>query len=365
VSIGDIHDDFAGGASVFDFTVRLGRGIECESARVDEWHDLAGLCKTSRLAQNLAMVRSALAGQHRQQRKDAGITGSTERKRCKRVGAPTETTDNVAEAPDGVERGIQRSAPYGVVDYVEAAAAGVVVDVFFDGRLAIVDCRRTQLLNTTLLRARVRREYLCTEGASDLDCHMADTPGAMDQYPLPRLDLGTVHQALPGRDESEGEGGSFAHAEIGWPWRQQIDVYDGEAGERTLQTTYATGQSIDLVAQRQVGHAGTDHLDDSSQIRPENCREGMLRMWRVSAPDLQIKWIDPASLYSDQYLSWSGRGSSDRRTDEGCVDAVKDECIHRRFCDHDLYAPCATACRNTRRRSRSCHRSASAASELL
>src|ERR1700761_8914401 len=119
-------------------------------------------------------MRATFAGQNRQQRKHAGIAGGAKGKRRQRVSAPTKRADDMAKACDGVERGVENSAAYGVIDQIEAAAGSMSGDIIGDRRRVVVDEGRAQLLDIRLVFGRAGREDLSAECARDLNCDVSN-----------------------------------------------------------------------------------------------------------------------------------------------------------------------------------------------
>jgi len=70
-SLRDLYDDLAGGASIPHCSVRICRRIEGEAARIQERHHMATFREPRGLAQDVALMRSALARQHGQQGEDS------------------------------------------------------------------------------------------------------------------------------------------------------------------------------------------------------------------------------------------------------------------------------------------------------
>jgi hypothetical protein len=151
----------------------------------------AGLDEPGRLAQDLAVMGAALAGQQREQGEHAGVGGGAERQRRERVAAPAEATHHVTEPAHGEERGVEAGPPGGVVDQIEAAATGVAGDVVGDRQRAI-DRRGAELLDRRGARRGGHREHAGAGCARDLDRNLADATDAEDQHALARADRGAI-----------------------------------------------------------------------------------------------------------------------------------------------------------------------------
>ena len=142
---------------------------------------------------------------------------------------------------------------------------------------------------------------------------MADAAcAAMDQHLLAGLQRRAVDQSFPGRDEDEGQGGCFPHAEIGRLQRQQVGVDSGEFGERSLHTADASRHAIDLVARLEPRDVTPGLFDHAGEIQPENRRQRMARMRRGAGVDLGVERIDPARADSHQHLARADLGRGDR-----------------------------------------------------
>jgi hypothetical protein len=74
----DVDDDFAAGGAVFDFAMSISYGIERESAGVNDGPDFANLSQAGGFAHDIPMVLAALAGQHRQEGENAGVSSCAE-----------------------------------------------------------------------------------------------------------------------------------------------------------------------------------------------------------------------------------------------------------------------------------------------
>src|SRR5689334_21842754 len=114
------------------------------------------------------------------------------------MGSPAETTDNVTKTHDRVERGIQRTN--GVVDDVKAAAPGMVVHILLDRAAVTIDGRGAELFNRTALSSLVDGVHLRIKGPGDLDNHLANTAGSLNQDFLSFADPGPVDKTFPRRN---------------------------------------------------------------------------------------------------------------------------------------------------------------------
>src|SRR5262249_57750401 len=108
----------------------------------------------------------------------------------------------MTEAAHGLESGIERHAPDGVVDKVKSHATGVALDVVRDGLGAIVDERRPELFDGSALRLRIGRKDLCAKCPGDLDGHLPHaTATTMNQNSPTGGNGGAIDKAFPGPHE--------------------------------------------------------------------------------------------------------------------------------------------------------------------
>ena len=134
-------------------------GAQIEAPGIDTGHDHAGFNQRGGLAQDLAMVGAALPAQQRQQSEDTGIGGRAERQRPERMFAPAKTAHYMAEAADGLERGVEGGAADRVVDEVEASPIGMLCNVLFDRCRSVIDRRRAEPRDESQVDARACREH--------------------------------------------------------------------------------------------------------------------------------------------------------------------------------------------------------------
>jgi hypothetical protein len=110
---------------------------------------------------------------------------------------------------------------------------GVLTDVVHN-RGFPVDGRRAELFDGVSLGCRIGREHLGAVRAGELDCHLADTAGTVDEYLLTGLDLGAVNQPFPRGDDDQRNRSCFSHAKRRRLARQQVRVHRGEFCQRAL-----------------------------------------------------------------------------------------------------------------------------------
>src|SRR5277367_3853994 len=178
--------------------------------------------------------------------------------------APAERADNMAEAPDRVERRIEGCAADGVVHDIETASVRVLPDIIFDALASVVDRRGAEALDQGQALRRSGREYLRAERPCDLDRDMADAAGpAMDQNLLAGADTSAIDQPFPCRDEDQRQGCGLAQTETSRLCRQQIRIDGSVLRERSLQAADPAGHSVDLVAALECAHAWAYGLDDT------------------------------------------------------------------------------------------------------
>jgi hypothetical protein len=157
----------------------VGHLSELEAVGVQDGCHLTGFGKLCGFAQDFAVVRPALPGQHRQQCEDPRICGGAERQRCQRMRSPAQATDHMPKPLHRVG-GIQHWAAYGIhrrcrrVD-VEAAATGVGRNVILHRDHGMVDGDGVKLLDPVLLSGGTGRENFRPKRAGNLNDDMPDT----------------------------------------------------------------------------------------------------------------------------------------------------------------------------------------------
>src|SRR5665213_2993943 len=205
---------------------------------------------------------------------------------------------------DGLERGIEGCASYCVVHDVEAFAVGVLIKILLNRGGLVIDRGGTEAFDDGLLIGRDRGIHVCAEGTGNLHCDMADaTCASMNQNFLTGVNVGAVDQTLPGRDETEWQGSSFAHGEVGGLEGEQIGVHSGELCERALNPSDAACHSVDLVSWFEGRDVGAYLLDDAGEINAEHCGQRYLCVAALSCADLGIQRIDSAGFDTHQDLA--------------------------------------------------------------
>ncbi|MCY1245582.1 hypothetical protein D9M72_587440 [compost metagenome] len=92
--------------------------------------------------------------------------------------APAKAADDMAEALDGLERGIENGAAAGIVDEVKTFATGVSRHIVLQRFRRIVDGRCPHRTNEIGLADAVRGKHPRSERCADLHGHVADTPAS-------------------------------------------------------------------------------------------------------------------------------------------------------------------------------------------
>ena len=127
------------------------------------------------------------------------------------MGAPAKGTEDVTGVPaHGCEGCVDSWASDGVIYDVEPKAICESANVVFNRAGAVVDWSCAEAFDEMFFGRRDGSEHLGSEGTGDLDRHVADAAGALDEYRLARTDPGAVDQTLPGGDDDEWTCGSFA-----------------------------------------------------------------------------------------------------------------------------------------------------------
>jgi hypothetical protein len=121
-NVRDLDNQLAAGSLGFDGAISIAHRLQRVAVRVHQRHDLALIGKPRGLFKDRAVVDAALARQEWQKREDAGICCRAERERAKRMRAPPEDAQDMAEAADRLERGVERGSAGGIVNEIEAPA---------------------------------------------------------------------------------------------------------------------------------------------------------------------------------------------------------------------------------------------------
>src|ERR1700743_3803067 len=105
------------------------------------------------------------------------------------MGARAKAADDMAEAADGLERGVEPHTADRVVDEGETLSTGMGLDIAFDA-LIPVDRRCAQASDVVGLARAIDGIDIGTGCLGDLDDDVSDTARADDQQLLPGLDIG-------------------------------------------------------------------------------------------------------------------------------------------------------------------------------
>jgi hypothetical protein len=221
--------------------------------------------------------------------------------------APAERADDVAEAADGGERGIQAGATERVVDELEPCAAGVSCDIVLHGLHRMVDRRCPDAAEIIALGWPVDGIDLRAEGPGDLHDDMTDTAGAAEHKDLLACpDMGAVDEALPGGHDGKRQNGRITERQIGRFACDQPCVHGGILGQRALDAADAAGHAVDLVTRAKARDAHADRLDCAGKIDAEHGGQGMARMAGGAGTNLGVERIDAAGGDADEHLARTG-----------------------------------------------------------
>src|SRR5262249_31471515 len=232
-------------------------------------------------------------------------------------------------AAHGLESGIEGHAPDGVVDKVKYHATGVVLDVVLDGLGAIFDERRSELLNVSALRLRIDRKDLCAKCLGDLDGYLSHAAATTMNQNFPTGgNGGAIDQAFPGGNEYERQRSGLTHGKVGWLERHQICIDGGEFRQRTLVAAYAAGHPIDLVTFAIARYAGTNCLDGTRHVQPEDRGRRMMGMRGRAVEDFGVEWIDAARGDPNQDLASAWLRTQNVSQAEWCAVVLKNCRFH-------------------------------------
>lgn len=131
------------------------------------------------------------------------------------MSSPAEATDDMSEPRDGFECRVQARAAHGVVDDIEAFAAGMPRHIRIDVLGGIVDRRRSKTSEVVSLGRRIDTVDVGSQCDGDLHSDMPHAT-ARTEYEdrLSSPDVDPVDEALPCGDEDEWQRRCLAHREI-------------------------------------------------------------------------------------------------------------------------------------------------------
>src|SRR6202046_1622832 len=129
------------------------------------------------------------------------------------MNTPSQTAHHMSRVrPHSLERSIQSRSADRIVDNVEAFGIGMPSHILIDRIGLIVNRDGTKALNNLQFFLGDCREDLSPKGTGDLHSHPTNPAcSRLHQYLLSRLDLGTIYQSLPRRDEDERSCRRFTH----------------------------------------------------------------------------------------------------------------------------------------------------------
>ena len=244
--------------------------------------------------------------------------------------APTKAAHDMAEAADSLERSIQRGTAGGVVDEIEAFAAGVASHVLRDRLGVVIDEGCAELLDEGALALGIGGKHFGTETLGDLDGDVADAPpppwtSTFWPAETPARSTSPSHAVM----KIKGSCGSLAHGEVGRLRCQQVGVHSRELGERTRQAADAAGHPIDLVAAAEAGDACSHRLDGAREVQAEDGGQGVAGMRGLAGVDLEVERIDAARIDPDKHLARSpGSGREMRARRNGAPVGFEDRGLH-------------------------------------
>src|SRR5579872_926363 len=235
----------------------------------------------------------ALTGQERQQSEHARIGGPAKGERSEGVRSPTQATHRMAGiAAHCLERVVECSATYRVIDNVKARTAGERAEIVVHGHGVIVDWRGAIPFDDMLLVGRDGGKDLGAECARDLHSNMTDSARAcMDQYLLVGMDIGAVNEALPRSDRAQRQSRSLAHGEIARFMCEERCVGRDEIRESSLQAADAANQTIDFIAGTKGLYSGTDFYRGARHIKTEYGGQRLARVSGLAGSNLGVEGI--------------------------------------------------------------------------
>jgi len=155
---------------------------------------------------------------------------------------------------------------------------------------AVVDHRLgPELAHEVGVRRADRGGDARSEVPGELDRDRSDAAGArVDQNPLPRLHVADLDEGLPRGERDERQRAGLGHADR-HGLRRQVGLGDGDAlGERAG----ARGARVDLVADRERPHRGTDADHRSRHVAAEGLRQPVRQdLLELPRPDLLVEHV--------------------------------------------------------------------------
>lgn len=233
--------------------------------------------------------------------------------------APAQATEHMAGVGlHCVERSIKRRAAHGVVDNVETFAVRVQADVAVGVLGPVIDGRCAQLADEIQAAGRAGGINVSAPGLGDLHGDLSDAArAAMDQYLLAGMDIGSIDQSFPGRDEHQGQGCRFTHAQCAGLWRDQLCIDGDVFGQCTLSATNPTGHAEHFVANSEIDNAFAQLNDNARQVDAQDRRKRLPGMATRSRCDFGIQRIDPGSVHLIRSCPLPGVGRAMWRTING------------------------------------------------
>ena len=224
------------------------------------------------------------------------------------------------------------AAAGGVVDHVEALAAGEARDVGVDRFRPIVD--RVVGAEAACERGLLARGdgggNLGTARLRELDRHMADPAGAaVHQHRLPRSHAG-ARESLPRGDGDQRQGRRLAQRERGRFGCEQARVGRDHLGVAAWHPAHAADAAIDLVALGEARDAVAHRQHPSGHVAAEYRRQRR-RDRRAGLAQLVVGGVDAGRGHLHEHLAWARRRVGQGRGLEalGPAPRMDDLCLHR------------------------------------
>lgn len=117
----------------------------------------------------------------------------------------------------------------------------------------------------------------------------------MDQHALAGTDVGAIHQAFPGGDEYQRQGGRLVHAQCVRFCRDQPGIHGDVLGHGALGAADTAGHAEDLLASGETLDRLAQLDDRAGQVQAEHRRQRLAGMRAGAGGDLGIERVDPAA----------------------------------------------------------------------
>jgi hypothetical protein len=235
----------------------------------------------------------------------------------------------MAETGDGFEGRVETCAAHGIVNDIEATAAGMAFHISLDA-LRAVDRRRAEASDEAALGRAVHAVDIGPQRHGKLDNDVTNaTAGSEHKHFLAGLHLRAVDQAFPGGDEDQWQSRGLPHREIGWFKRQQPGVCHLVRCKRALHAADAARHAIDFITEAKAGDIRANRFDHPRHVNAQHGRKRLPGMAGGTRSNLGVERVHTAGPDADKNLASLRLGAGQLRKPEIRACTVENKGFHQ------------------------------------